>query len=366
MKNGKTLPRIVQFLPNISYGDAIGNNVLAIRDTLEKAGYDTEIFAEVIDRRLEVLGISGIRSIAEYQNDADILIFHVSVGWDYLLTINTFAGRKLFIWHNITPAYFSEDYCEAHKASVCENGLNQVRFIRFTPSLCLADSSFNKSDLERLGYLCPIHVLPILRESEKDSEKTIEATDEALLSKYKGDGYVNILFTGRITPNKKQHDIIEAFYCYHRFFNPKSRLFLVSSGTSDPNYSKAVKEYPDAIGLDGVIFLGHVSDRQKAAYYTLADVFVCLSEHEGFCVPLLEAMQYKVPIIAYDSSAVPETLGGAGLLLKNKKPMVVAEAIHRVMQDTKLRETLVTNGQERLTQFAPAKIAPMLLAEIAN
>ncbi|MBP5465699.1 MAG: glycosyltransferase, partial [Treponema sp.] len=166
--------------------------------------------------------------------------------------------------------------------------------------------------------------------------------------------------------NKKQHDIIESFYCYHRFFNPKSRLFLIGSGTSDPNYAKAVKEYPDAIGLDSVIFPGHISDRQKAAYYTLADVFVCLSEHEGFCVPLLEAMQYKVPIIAFDSSAVPETLGKAGLLLKNKKPMVVAEAINRVMRDAKLRETLVANGLERLSLFAPARIAPMLLAELAD
>lgn len=361
MNSTKPLPRIAQFLQNISYGDAIGNNVLAIRDTLEKAGYDTEIFAETIDRRLEALGISGIRSVSEYNDDADILICHVSVGWDYMLTMNTLAGRKLFIWHNITPPHFSEAYGETRKASACEKGLNQVHAIRFTPSLCLADSSFNKADLERLGYLCPIHVLPILRAAEEAAA----ACDEALLSKYRDDGTVNILFTGRITPNKKQQDIIEAFYCYHRFYNPKSRLFLVGSGTSDPAYSKAVKEYPAAIGLDGVIFPGHVSDRQKAAYYSLADVFVCLSEHEGFCVPLLEAMQYRVPVIAYDSSAVAETMGDAGLLLKSKKPMVVAAAINRVMQDAQLRETLVANGQERLALFAPAKIAGKLLAEIA-
>ena len=352
--------RIVQFLPTIAHGDAIGNDAFAIRDALENAGYSCDIFTETIDSHLEIYGISGIKNIKDYNDDADIIICHVSTGWKYMLSLDKLKARKIFIWHNITPPRFFEAYGDFGRAKECEEGLEQVHSVRLVPSLCLTPSLYNKAELENLGYLCPVHRLPILTVYGKE-----EDSDEELVSRYKSDGYVNILFVGRIAPNKRHQDIIDAFYFYHKLINPKSRLFLVGKGDATIDYCKAICEYPSAIGLDDVIFSGHVSDRQRNAYYEIADVFLCLSEHEGFYVPLLEAMQHKVPIVAYDSSAVSETLGGSGLLLKSKVPSVVAEAINRVIQDTKLRETLIANGTERLAAFEQKKIKADFLNEIS-
>lgn len=345
------LPHIIQILPTISYGDAIGNDCLAIRDCLTEAGYGGDIYAEQIDPKLQNNGISGIKSIHEYQDDADILICHVSVAWDYMLTLGERPGHKIFIYHNITPPHFFKDYEDPAAAERCGEGLKQLKSLRLVPSLCLADSAYNKAELEKAGYLCPVHVLPVI----------CQFREQAAVRKDKVDS-VNILFVGRLAPNKKQHDILEAFYIYHKNINPSSRLILLGGGEDD--YAEALKAYPRFTALDGVTFTGHVSDSEKDAYYRNADVFLCLSEHEGFCVPLLEAMHYEVPIIAYKSSAVTETLGGAGLLLERKEPEIVAEAIDMVMTDEKLRGALVANGRERLKDFAPENVKALLLNEL--
>ncbi len=347
------LPKIIQILPTISYGDAIGNDCLAIRDCLREAGYGGDVYAENIDPLLETHGISDIHPITDYQDDADIIICHISISWDYMLTLGERPGHKIFIYHNITPPHFFRDYENRTVAELCKEGLKQLKALRLVPSLCLSDSAYNKAELEKAGYLCPIHVLPLICKF-----------DEASATRKNKDGFVNILFAGNLVPNKKQNDILEAFYIYHKNINPKSRLVLLGGGEDD--YAKALKEYPSYIGLDCVTFTGHVSDSEKDAYYRNADVFLCLSEHEGFCVPLLEAMHYGIPIIAYKSSAVTETLGGAGLLLESKEPELVAEAIDMLVTDEKLRDALVANGRERLKDFAPEKAKDILLKELKD
>lgn len=354
--------RIAQILQSLKYGDAVGNDCIAIHRALKAAGYDTAIFAVNIDSHIQERKIQDVDFLDNYTDNADILICHITYYWDYLLKLDKLKGKKLFIYHNITPPRLLEEYGEFESAAGCRKGLNQVKQIRSIPTLCLTPSEYNKTELEKMGYSCPIHILPILT----DLKETEEKLDTDLLEKYKNDGTVNILFVGRISPNKKQQDILATFYQYHEFINRKSRLFIVGAGDEYSAYYKAIKKYSSALGLDSVFFTGHVSDRQKASYYKLADIFLCLSEHEGFCVPLLEAMHHKVPVVAYDSSAVTETLGGAGLLLKSKEPALVAEAIDRVIQDKKLREALIENGTERLKDFAEDKIRANLLQEIED
>ncbi len=349
--NCTQLAKIIQILPDIDYGEAIRNDTLAMRDCLREAGYGGDIYAERIDPVLEADGISGLRHISEYCDDADIIICHVSVRWDYMLSLCERPGHKIFIYHNITPPHFFKDYGNDTGVNLCEEGLKQLKALRLVPSLCLADSAYNKSDLEKAGYLCPVHVLPIICRFREQS-----ATRKAK------NGIINILFVGRLAPNKKPDDIIEAFYIYHKNINAKSRLVLLGGGEDD--YSKALKEYPKNINLDSVTFTGHISDSEEDSYYRDADVFLCLSEHEGFCVPLLEAMYYGIPIIAYRSSSVVETLGGAGLLLESKEPEIVAEAIDMVMTDKNLRDSLVANGRERLVAFNPENAKASLLGEI--
>ena len=336
--------KIVQMLPTISYGDAIGNDALAIRDMLIKEGIETHIYAEGIDERLP----KSTASYPDEYKDAEdtIILYHLSTGSALNKIVQGYKARLFVIYHNVTPPEFFRPY-SAFYSRLCAQGLNQVNEMACSPELCIADSYLNKSDLISMGYKCPIEVVPILINFEDYKKKY----NKNIVDKYNADGYVNILFTGRIAPNKKQEDVISAFYYYHKFINPKSRLFIVGSYNWQDIYCKKVKKYIEEIGTDGIYLTGHIPFEEILSYYKLADIFVCLSEHEGFCVPLVEAMFFDIPIIAYDSTAVGETLGGAGILLKDKDPKVVAEAINIVVTDEKLRETMKEKGRKRLKDF---------------
>ena len=353
--------RIDQFLSSLKYGDGIGNDCLAIRATLQEAGYESTIYTDNLDPRLNEYGVTGIKKLRDYKDDADVILCHIAYRWDYMLKLDRLKAHKIFVWHNVTPPQFAEDYGDYDNAASCRTALEQVRKVRFTPSLCLTPSTYNKTNLEQMGYLCPIKVSSLLKFFDEEKDRDF---DTGLLERCHCDGYVNILFVGRIAPHKRQQDIIAAFYYYHTFINPKSRLFIVGGGPADSSYYRAVSAYPSALGLDSVVFAGHCSDRQLASYYRAADVFLCMSGHEGFCVPLIEAMHYGVPIVAYDSSAVAETLGGAGIVLKDREPSLVAEAIDRIANDERLRETLIANGRERLADFAENRVKSLFLAEM--
>lgn len=341
--------RIVQMLPTISYGDAVSNDVLALNTALKKAGYKTCIYAENIDSRLSK-GI--VKSANEYKDDAsDIVIFHLSIGSELSNRVCQFRAKVIIVYHNVTPPAFFEKY-NKNTERLCKEGVECVKRMSECPVLCLADSEFNKGDLIRLGYTCPMEVLPILiafDDYKKEPDKTV-------IDRYNKDDYVNIIFTGRVAPNKKQEDLITSFYYYKNYINPKSRLFIVGSYNEDDVYYSKLKKYVEMLELNDIIFTGHIPFNQILAYYHIADVFLCLSEHEGFCVPLIEAMYFDVPIIAYDSTAVGETLGESGLLLKDKNPKLVAEAINAVMVDDMLRETLIHNEKIRLQYFDNERI----------
>jgi glycosyltransferase involved in cell wall biosynthesis len=169
------------------------------------------------------------------------------------------------------------------------------------------------------------------------------------------------LFVGRVAPNKAQHDVVKAFAWYRRVFDAEASLTLVG-GVSAGSYWSALERFVDGLGLSGVVRLaGSVSDVELEGLYRSADVFVCLSEHEGFCVPLLEAMAHGVPVVALGAAAVPETLGDAGLVLGSKRPGLVAEAVGRVMRDAGLRARLVGAGRRRLEHFSLARTRRTLL-----
>jgi glycosyltransferase involved in cell wall biosynthesis len=169
------------------------------------------------------------------------------------------------------------------------------------------------------------------------------------------------LFVGRLAPNKAQHDVVKALAAYRKFHDADARLVLVGGGTDDA-YGRTLARFVHALGLDdAVVMAGSVTPEQLAGYYDTSDVFVVLSEHEGFCVPLLEAMHHRVPIVAYASSAVPETLADSGIVLTEKNPCVVAAAVARVLGDEGLRKQLVEAGTRRLQAFDLARTGPMFV-----
>lgn len=346
--------KIIQMLPSLAYGDAIGNDVLALRDALLSAGYTTEIFALAIDSRLP----KGIAKLVKDYKDSEknILIYHLAIGCELNQLLKNLKAKVVVIYHNITPPEFWQSY-NSEVANVCSRGLKEVKELSDVPQLCFADSGFNKKDLINFGFKCPIEILPILIAFEDYKKEP----NKKIIAGYDDSEFTNIIFTGRIAPNKKQEDIIAAFYYYKNYINPKSRLFFIGAYSNNDVYYNKLRTYVEELEIEDVYFTGHIKFEDILAYYRIADVFLCLSEHEGFCVPLVEAMYFRVPIIAFNSSAIGETLGESGFLLDEKDPRIVAEAIHRVMSDQELRDTIVENEKIRLRYFDNIKIKGLFL-----
>ncbi|MCR5600484.1 MAG: glycosyltransferase [Ruminococcus sp.] len=341
--------RVIQLLPTLSFGDAIGNDTIALMGAIKELGYSTEIYAENIDKRLPEGIAKKVDKLRDLKKD-DVLIYHKSTGTDLTFRIEEFKCRRIMVYHNITPPEFFRPYSTA-ATQLTEHGYKGVKFLRDKVDYVLADSSFNKGELLKMGYSCPIDVRPILIKFEDYNQ----APDEATIKKY-SDGKKNLVFVGRIAPNKKQENVISAFFCYKKL-NPDSRLILVGSPTGMENYHERLVKYANALGIgDDVIFPGHIKFSEILAYYRLADAFVCMSEHEGFCVPLVEAMFFNVPVIAYDTSAISDTLGGSGVLLDNNDPVFAAAVIDRVLTDEKLRESIIAGQRRRLEDFSYERI----------
>jgi glycosyltransferase involved in cell wall biosynthesis len=346
--------RIVQILPVLAFGDAVGNDTRALKDALKEAGYDTDIYAAVIDERLPE-GTAQPYDMLEKLEDEDILIYHLSTGHKLNYEIEKLGGKKVILYHNITPERFFQKYNKDAYES-CAQGIKAAKQLAKIADYAIADSEYNKQDLLDYGFRCDIDVLPILIPFE-DYEKKPNAR---ILKTY-DDDYVNILFTGRVVPNKKQEDIIEAFYYYKRYINAKSRLILVGSFAGIDKYHAQLEAYVNELGVEDVIFTGQIKFDEILAYYRLADIFLCMSEHEGFCVPIVEAMYFDVPVVARDTSAIAWTLGGSGMLLPDADPMVAAEMMNRILTDESLRQKILANQRIRLKDFDNAKVKKQFL-----
>lgn len=346
--------RIVQILPVLAFGDAVGNDTRALKDALLQAGYDTEIYADVIDERLPAGTAQPYDMLPRLENE-DVVIYHLSTGHKMNYEIEKLGGRKVILYHNITPEHYFKKYDKAASQS-CAQGIRAAKHLAKIADYGIADSAYNKQDLLDYGFQCDIDILPILIPFEDYEKKP----NEKVLKKF-SDDYTNILFTGRVVPNKKQEDIIETFYYYKRYINPKSRLILVGSFAGIDKYHMQLETYAKELGLDDVIFTGQVRFDEILAYYHLADVFLCMSEHEGFCVPIVEAMYFDIPVIARDTSAIAWTLGGSGMLLADNDPVVAAEMINRVLTDEPLKQKLLKNQRIRLKDFDNDKVKKQFL-----
>ncbi len=349
--------RIVQLLTTLSFGDAVSNDTIALRDVIADMGYDTGIYAENIDSRLPKALAQHVQKLKDLKQD-DIIIYHKSTGTDLSFSLESYPCRKFMIYHNITPPEFFVPYNTA-AASLTEYGLEGVKHLADQVEYCMADSEFNKQNLRDFGYTCPIDVRPILIPFEDYEKKP----DEAILHRFTQDGWTNIVFVGRIAPNKKQENVIRTFYHYKKL-NPKSRLIFVGSYQGMENYYERLQTYVQALELPDVIFTGHIKFAEILAYYRAADVFLCMSEHEGFCVPLVEAMFFEVPVIAYDTSAIAYTLGGSGILLKDNDPLEAAMMIDRLVTDEALQKQVIDGQNKRLADFRYEKIRELFIAQL--
>lgn len=336
--------RIIQVLPTISYGDGVGNDALAMDNILKEIGYETKIYAENIDSRIKKSLVEQVDKIPKLKKK-DVIIYHLSTGTDLNNALKDYPCRKIIVYHNITPACFFRGYSRASE-ELCQRGRKEIEQVRSAADYCLAVSEFNKSELVKCGYRCDIDILPILIPFE-DYEKE---PSKAVIKKY-SDDWTNIVFVGRIAPNKKQEDIILTFFYYKKYINPNSRLFLVGSYNGLERYYEKLTKYVQELQLEDVYFTGHTKFDEILAYYRIADVFLCMSEHEGFCIPLVEAMYFKVPIVAYATTGVKETLSYAGLKMDSKDCKVAAEMIDLLMNNAELREKIIELQNKRIRDF---------------
>ena len=288
--------QVHQLLAALSYGDAIGNEALAIRKHLRAAGYASDIFAEKVHPRVAHLA----RPLWEYpavSSAETVCLFHFSIGSAAGRLIFHAPDRLVSIYHNITPAHFFMGF-HRHLAGLCYHGRRELAAFAARTELALGDSEFNRRELAEAGY-ARTAVLPIVLDLS-----LYDRAPSPVVRRLYDRTRTNLLFVGRIIPNKRIEDLLRVFAAYQRYVNPVSRLLLVGDYRGHERYFDRLAQMVDELRLDEVVFTGQVDDDELYACYRAADLFLCLSEHEGFCVPLQEAMVFGVPVIAYDGGAV--------------------------------------------------------------
>ncbi|MDE6034396.1 MAG: glycosyltransferase [Ruminococcus sp.] len=346
--------KIIQLLPTVSYGDAVSNYAFEIEKVIKSMELDTEIYAEISEKNVPVKNVSEM-----HISENDVLIYHMSTGSELNFRIDNFPCRKIMIHHNITPPEFFRPY-NHELFALTSYGYTGLEHLNSTFNLCIADSEYNKNQLIEYGYKCNIKVCPVLINFSKYKS----VPDISVMKRY-SDNFTNIIFVGRIAPNKKHEDIIKTFYFYKKI-NPKARLILVGSWNGTEIYYERLKKYVETLGIDDVIFTGHVKFSEIISYYRIADVFLCMSRHEGFCVPLLESMFFNVPVIAVNAGAVPETLGNSGILLPDSDPIRTAGIIHKIVTNQNLRRNIVRSQRIRLRDFSYGKTSGILKNLLTN
>jgi glycosyltransferase involved in cell wall biosynthesis len=336
-----------QVIPSLASRDAIGVSSLNLRDGLRAAGIDSDIYYGNFTPDVEHEG----RPVIELGRTgrARWLLYQASIGSP---VYDIFAARsepKLVNYHNITPAALLRDWepAVAYEASL---GRTQLARLAEQSRFAVADSAFNQSELVALGYERTA-VVPLLIDMHAKSEEPDRALAERLAARKAREGGADLLYVGKISPHKAPHDLVKMLDVLRRTNDPVARLHLVGSPLGE-RYEPALRAFIEELGLgDAVNLPGSVSGAELEAYFRAADVFVMASEHEGFCVPLGEAMGHGVPIVAYGVTAVPETVADAGLVLPDKSAVPFAAAVGRVLRDPELRAVLATAGRERAAGF---------------
>ena len=325
--------RIHQVLATLGYGDAIGHEVLGIQRVLRAAGYESDIFVETADKRVESM-TRDYRELVDASDPDNLFLHHFSIGSKASRTAFALPDRMALIYHNITPP---EYFVGVHRtlARQCFRGRRELHAYVDRCDLALGDSEFNRQDLEELGFLRTA-VLPVV-----PGFSHLDREPNWLVARDFDDAWINILFVGRMIPNKKIDDLIRFFHAYHTVFNPRSRLLIVGAQSGFERYLASLHQLAASLGAANVEFIGHVSDEELVAFYEVADLFLCASEHEGFCVPLVEAFYMEVPVIAYAATAVPATMDGAGVLFETKEPLEVARLMDAIIADRGLQDRIV-------------------------
>ncbi len=349
---------IHQWIPAAHRGDAVGDNARVLRDLFRAWGHTSDIFALTID--------DDMRDEARPWSDptsrnGDVTIYHYAVPSPMTEAFGRLPGARVLHYHNVTPAHFFAPY-DAGLVRMCQLGREQLGEMADRTDLALGVSEYNRSELEALGFP-RTGVLPIAVDTDRLRRAPAVPSLDAML----GEPFANILFVGRIAPNKKIEDIIRLAEHYKRYVDFAYRFIFVGRYDAVPRYYDTVRGLIAEYRMlnDRFWFTGPVPDAELAAYYRHAHAYVSLSEHEGFCVPLIEAMAMDVPVLAYGAAAVPETLGGAGVCFAPKDLEYAAEWLGALVYDEPVRSKVIAGQRARLAHFSRTRLEDQVRSVLA-
>jgi len=345
--------RIDQWVPALHRGDAIGDSARLMRDAFRRWGHPADVFALQLDEDVKGDG----RPFSEWAPTGadDVVILHYAIPSPLTEALRTHAGPKVLLHHNITPPSFFIGH-DPEMVRICTIGQEEYRRAADVVDLGLADSEFNRQELEAAGYR-RTGVLPIYLDFARYAE-----APNPVMSTMLQDGRTNILFVGRLAPNKRPDDLIRLTAYWKRYLSPDVRLLLVGKHPRRASYAHSLQAFAYELGFtpQEVVFTGHVSHDELLACYASAHVFVSASDHEGFGVPLVESMIMRVPIVAYAVTAVPHTLGDAGIQFAHKDLPAMAEAAHALVTDPALRASVLAGQDRRRAAFASGAVESAL------
>jgi L-malate glycosyltransferase len=343
-----------QLLHTLSYGDAISGEVLALQRALQSQNITGEIFALNVHPRYKstAVAIGNELHFGEAIKQGDTLVLHYSLGSplnEYF--INLKGHKKVLIYHNITPArWFAA--INSRVAKDITEGIKDLVPMCKAADIVIADSEFNQSELLALGISSRLLELPL------DPMRWNKPSNTGISELLKAGDTVEVLHVGRLAPNKCIEDVLKTFYFFHHYVEKNSRLWLVGIDIDTEIYSFALKRLTYELGLEeSVRFTGAVADEELKSFYEGADLYLCMSEHEGFCLPVVEALHFEALVFAFNAGALPRTLGGAGVLFSQKRFAALAEVMGEVWKDKELRTRMVAAGKQRVAELSYEKFA---------
>lgn len=345
---------VIQFLPSFTLGDAIGNYTLYLHNIINSWGTESRIMCQYFSSNTVGRALY-YKKYPQIKNDDDIIIYHFSIGADMTDYILELPQKKIMIYHNITPPEYFRDYSPFLYEEV-KKGRKELLKLRGKFDLYLSDSDYNKQELDNAGFRNS-HVLPLTI----DWEELFNDGSSMVYDRIFRDGKTNILFTGKVSPQKRIEDLIKVFYFYKKSINYNSRLIIMGQkeGLFSHYYLNILKMI-SSLGLDDIVFTGWIDQRQWTAIYKSAHIFLSLSAHEGFCAPVMEAMVAGVPVISVPDCALEGTLGYGGILINERDYVATAFLIDKIIRDKPLREKIIENQHKWFTEYKNKNISKML------
>ncbi len=333
--------QINQFIPVLHRNDAIGESIILFSRFLSESGIKNSVYAlnSDPDANIEIRGLDDIDD-----GEDDIHILHYALPSEVTARFTGLKGRKVLVFHNITPASYFKDIDERFY-NIITLGYKEIESLKGHIDLAIADSTYNMEVLCSYGYE-NVEVYPVFIDFSR-----LDRPPKRCLARHLGD-YLNVLVLGRVAPNKRIEDAIRAFNPLKLKLYPKSRLWIAGKINDHKYYYNALVRLASAWGLTDIVFTGKVSERELSTFLRYSTVLLSLSEHEGFCVPVLEGFYSQIPVIAYDAGAVSETMGEGGILLKEKKFHEIAELIYRIKTEKGLADTVISSQNRRLGYFS--------------